>query len=144
MLLRRTLISVLSVVPLLATPLDTSAQTAPGTAASEDAMTRQSEDRTLLLAVVLRHNDTETFARTLQQWRDTGFFQKFPPPGVEVVSWHVVMGLGHVIMLRVPTDRVRDLNTSLETTVWGGFSPQFYPAYDFRGPRLERQREVGQ
>jgi hypothetical protein len=35
---------------------------------------------------------------------------KFPPEGIVVESWYVAMGLGHVVTLRVPPARLREVN----------------------------------
>ena len=36
--------------------------------------------------------------------------------GVEVVSRHVMMGAGHVVALRLPASRLREVNRILENT----------------------------
>ncbi len=33
--------------------------------------------------------------------------RNFPPEGVEIVSYHVMMGIGQVVTLRVPPDKLR-------------------------------------
>ncbi|MGB8235252.1 MAG: hypothetical protein WCF35_05280 [Pseudolabrys sp.] len=35
------------------------------------------------------------------QLREQGFYKAFPPAGIEVVSWYVMMGIGQVVTLRV-------------------------------------------
>ena len=55
---------------------------------------------------------------------------KFPPDGVEVESWYVMMGIGQVVTLRVPPDRLRDVNRVIEKTAWGAFRTEFYATYD--------------
>ena len=61
-----------------------------------------------------------------------GFFKAFPPPGVQVVSWYVMMGIGQVVTLRVPADKLRDVNRAIENTAWGGYRTEFYPTYDYK------------
>jgi len=58
--------------------------------------------------------------------------QSFPPQGVEVVSWYVMMGIGQVVTLRVPAERLREVNRTIENTAWGGYRTEFYPTYDFK------------
>jgi hypothetical protein len=86
----------------------------------------------ILLTIVLQHDQDKTLTQIQQQLKSNGFFEKFPPPGVEVVSWNIAMGLGQVITLRMPPDRLRDVNVALETTAWGSFHTQYYPTYDYR------------
>ena len=42
--------------------------------------------------------------------------QAFPPEGVEVVSWQVMMGVGQVVTLRLPASRLREVNRIRENT----------------------------
>ena len=60
------------------------------------------------------------------------FYKAFPPPGIEVVSWYVMMGIGQVVTLRVPAERLREVNRAIEQTAWGGYRTEFYPTYDFK------------
>jgi hypothetical protein len=48
--------------------------------------------------------------------KQTGFFRQFLPPGIDVVSWYVMMGIGQVVTLRVPPNRLREVNRVLERT----------------------------
>ena len=58
------------------------------------------------------------------------FFQLFPPTDVEIVSWHVVMGLGQVVTLKVLAAKLRDVNVTLEKSAWGAFRTEFHPTCD--------------
>jgi hypothetical protein len=65
-----------------------------------------------------------------------GFYKAFPPPGVEVVSWNVVMGIGQVLTLRLPASRLREVNRIFEDTAWGAYRTEFYPTYDYKAVGL--------
>ena len=41
-----------------------------------------------------------------------------------------MMGLGQVVTLRFPSERLRDVNSAIEHTAWGGYRTEFYPTYD--------------
>jgi hypothetical protein len=86
----------------------------------------------ILLTIFLRHDQSKTLDEINAALRKQGYYKAFPPPGVEVVSWYVVMGIGQVITLRVPSDRLRDVNLAIEKTAWGGYRTEFYPTYDYR------------
>ena len=43
-----------------------------------------------------------------------------------------MMGIGQVVTLRVPANRLRDVNLAIEQSAWGSFDTGFYPTYDFR------------
>jgi hypothetical protein len=85
-----------------------------------------------LLTIFLRHDQSKTVDEINEHLKKTGFVENFPPPGVEVVSWYVMMGIGQVVTLRVPPDKLRDVNLAIERRAWGGFRTEFYPTYDYR------------
>ena len=100
-----------------------------GSKVAEDVMADGGE---MLLTVFLKHRQSMNLAEINQKLEDTGFWRKFPPAGVEVVSWYVMMGIGQVVTLRLPADQLRALNLAIEQNAWGAFETEFYPTYDFR------------
>jgi len=93
----------------------------------------------MMLSVLLKHDQSKTVGAISEQLRDQGFLDAFPPDGVEVVSWVVMMGLGQVVTLRFPAARLREVNRSIEATAWGGFRTEIYATYDF-APIAREQR----
>ena len=89
-------------------------------------------DGTFLLTIFLRHDESKPLPKINQQLTEQGFFKTFPPPGVQIVSWYVMMGIGQVVTLRVPAEKLRDVNRAIENTAWGGFRTEFYPTYDYK------------
>ena len=85
-----------------------------------------------MLTIFLRHDETKTVDEINAHLKKTGWFDNFPPPGVEVVSWYVLMGIGQVVTLRFPAERLREINRLVESEAWGGYRTEFYPTYDFR------------
>src|SRR5262245_3044463 len=86
----------------------------------------------VLVTIFLRHHQPTTLDQINQHLRASGYFNKFPPEGIEVVSWYVMMGVGQVVTLRVPPERLREVNRAIEESAWGGFRTEFYPTYDFK------------
>jgi hypothetical protein len=86
----------------------------------------------MLLTVFLKHRQSMNLAEINQKLESTGFWKKFPPDGVEVVSWYVMMGIGQVVTLRLPAEQLRAVNLAIEQNAWGAFETEFYPTYDFR------------
>ncbi|MGO8970114.1 MAG: hypothetical protein ACLQDQ_11150 [Myxococcaceae bacterium] len=86
----------------------------------------------LMLTVFLKHDQSKTLTQLKQQLDDSGFWQKFPPAGVEVVSWYVMMGIGQVVTLRFPPEKLREINLAIEQSAWGAYRTEFYPTYDYR------------
>jgi hypothetical protein len=109
---------------------------APAALAQADPVPRPGptalDDGTFLLTIFLKHDQTRPLGKLNEQLKEQGFFKAFPPPGVQVVSWYVVMGIGQVVTLRVPAGRLREVNRIVEDTAWGSYHTEFYPTYDFK------------
>jgi hypothetical protein len=88
-------------------------------------------DGKIMLTVILRHDQSKTVDEINDHLEKTGFRKTFPPQGVEIVSYNIVMGVGHIITLRLPPDKLRETNLAFEHGVWGGFRTEFYPTYDY-------------
>jgi len=87
----------------------------------------------MLLTIFLRHDESKTLDEINAHLKQTGFDRNFPPPGVEVVSWYVMMGIGQVVTLRFPAEKLREVNLVIEHGAWGGaYRTEFYPTYDYR------------
>ena len=95
----------------------------------------------ILLTIFLRHDQSRPLAELNAQLAKNGWYEKFPPAGIEVASWYVVMGIGQVVTLRVPPDRLRDVNLAVENAGWGAYRTDFYPTYDFKPVWAEQQRK---
>ena len=90
------------------------------------------EKGSILLTIFLRHDQSKPLDEINAELRQQGYYKAFPPVGIEVVSWYVMMGIGQVITLRVPAERLREVNVALEKTAWGGYRTEFYPTYDYK------------
>lgn len=85
----------------------------------------------ILLTIFLRHDQSKTLDQINAHLDSTGYRLSFPPPGAEVVSWYVMMGIGQVVTLRVPASQLRAVNVAIERGAWGAFRTEFYPTYDY-------------
>ena len=93
-------------------------------------------DNAVLLTVFFKHDQSRPLNELNAQLDKQGFHKAFPPPGVEVVSWYVMMGIGQVITLRLPASRLREVNRVIEDTAWGPYRTEFYPTYDYKAVGL--------
>lgn len=91
----------------------------------------QNQTETMMLTIFLKHDQTKPLAAIGEHLNQTGFWKKFPPAGVEVISWYVMMGIGQVVTVRLPPGKLREVNLAIERHAWGAFSTEFYPTYDF-------------
>ena len=95
---------------------------------------------TILLTVFLKHDQSKTLNEINEQLFRNGYYDKFPPDGIEVVSWYIVMGIGQIVTLRLPAERLREVNVALEQTAWGAYRTEFFPTYDYK-QAAEQQRQ---
>lgn len=119
---------------------------AAGPAAAQGAPTpptpaaARADEGMATLTVFFRHDESLTLDEINARLKKQGFYESFPPPGVEVLSWNVLMGVGQVVTLRFPAERLREVNRAIERTAWGGYRTEFYPTYDYR-PTAQKERE---
>lgn len=95
-----------------------------------------------MLTIFLRHDESKTVDEINEHLKKTGWFSHFPPPEVEIVSWYVLMGIGQVVTLRFPAEKLRDINRLIEGEAWGGFRTEFYPTYDYRALYAQLQEKM--
>jgi hypothetical protein len=116
----------------------TVAQTAPSSNAAPTA------DNAVMLTIFFKHDQTRPLDELNAQLQKQGFYKVFPPPGVEVVSWYVMMGIGQVVTLRLPASRLREVNRILEDTAWGAYHTEFYPTYDYKAVGIANHEKAVQ
>lgn len=97
-------------------------------------------EETVTITVFLRHDQSLDLDAVQTRLKEKDWWERFPPPGVEVVSWTVAMGFGQIVTLRMPPDRLPVVNLELERSAWGVFRTECFPTYDFV-PVRERIRE---
>ena len=107
-------------------PAQTPAAPAPANNAAPTA------DNAVMLTIFMKHDQSRPLSELNAQLERQGFYKAFPPEGVEVVSWYVMMGIGQVVILRLPASRLREINRIFETTAWGPYRTEFYPTYDYK------------
>jgi hypothetical protein len=117
--------------------LSASAQTPPqGSSAAPTA------DNAVMLTIFFKHDQSRPLGELNAQLEKQGFFRAFPPPGVEVASWYVMMGIGQVVTLRLPASRLREVNRIVEDQAWGAYRTEFYPTYDYKALGLARHEKA--
>lgn len=99
----------------------------------------ENETENVLLTIFLKHHQYMNLDEINEKLSATKFWAKFPPDGVEVVSWYVMMGIGQVVTLKFPPSKLRDINLAIEKHAWGAFETEFYTTYDF-AKVLEKKR----
>ena len=93
------------------------------------------DEDSILLTVFLKHDQSMNNVDRAELLRNTGFNETFPPDEVEIVDHYVMMGIGQVIVLRLPPNRLRALNVAIERGAWGAYQTEFYITYDLAAAR---------
>lgn len=96
---------------------------------------------TILLTIFLKHDQSKNLESIQGHLSATGWWERFPPKGAEIVSWNVVMGIGQIVTLRLPPHLLNVVNVEIERCAWGVFSTEFFPTYDFIPVRERLARE---
>jgi hypothetical protein len=118
------------------------AQPAPVPPSTETAA--PTADNAVLLTIFLKHDQSRPLSELNAQLDKQGFYKAFPPAGIEVVSWYVMMGIGQVVTLRLPASRLREVNRILENSAWGSYRTEFYPTYDYKPTGLASHEKAQQ
>ncbi len=121
--------------PLARSTMSAAAQAAPPPSGSSTA-----DAGLMTLTIFFRHDESQTLDEINDRLRRQYFYDTFPPQGVEVLSWNVLMGVGQVVTLRFPAGRLREVNRAVEKTAGGGYRTEFYPTYDYRST-ASKERE---
>ena len=90
-----------------------------------------STDNSIMLTIILNHDQSKTLEEIMAHLKKTGFYRDFPPEGTELISWVVAMSYGFIIQVKVETNKLRTLNRFIEQRAWGAFRYQIFPSYDF-------------
>lgn len=93
------------------------------------------DNDTILLTVFLKHDQTMNNVQRRDVLQAAGFQDMFPPEGVEIVDHYVMMGIGQVIVMRLPPDHLRIVNKAIEQSAWGAYQTEFYITYDLAEAR---------
>ena len=108
---------------------------------AQDAPPPETADKGLtMLTIFLRHDESRTLDEINAQLTRQRYFESFPPKDVEIVSWYVMMGIGQVVTLRFPAERLRDVNRAIERTARGPYRTEFYPTYDYKPSALAERK----
>jgi hypothetical protein len=122
----RSWMTIAALATALALGAGAQAQTTPSDTATPTA------DNAVMVTIFLKHDQSRPLSELNAQLERQGFYKAFPPEGVEVVSWYVMMGIGQVVTLRLPASRLREVNRIIEDSAWGAYHTEFYPTYDYK------------
>ncbi|UDL95190.1 hypothetical protein LGH83_02840 [Lichenihabitans sp. PAMC28606] len=127
MVLKATLLSCFALIGLLAGPAD-----AQETKPQDPKAAEAPQAGTVMLTIFFKHDQSRPLDQLNAQLTQQKFYETFPPKDVEIVSWYVMMGIGQVVTLRFPAERLREINRAVERTAWGPYRTEFYPTYDYK------------
>ena len=85
----------------------------------------------VLMTVFLKQTQEMNLEEMTAAVRARGFWKIFPPEGVRIVGWYMLMSIGHLVILEVPPAKIRELNRSIEQASYGIYRSEVHPGYDF-------------
>lgn len=86
---------------------------------------------TVRLTLLFKHHPGLVLDDIQSRLKEANWWFDFPPRGVRIVSWEVVMGFAQICILEVPAERLAEVNVELERRAWGVFKVEIHPSYDF-------------
>jgi hypothetical protein len=89
----------------------------------------------ILLTIFPKHDQSQNIDAIQGTLAERQWWDRFPPEGVEIDSWYVAMGLGQIVTLRLPVEKLQAVNIELERSAWGVFTTECYVSYDFEPVR---------
>lgn len=89
------------------------------------------ENNKIVVSYILKHQQDKNLDSISEILDANKFWQVFPSPNVEVLSWNVLVGLGHLITLRFAPSQLREVNLAIEKGAWGAFNSEAYLTYDY-------------
>ena len=101
-------------------------------------------ENAIMITIFFKHDQSRPLSELNAQLERQGFYKAFPPDGVEVVSWYVMMGVGQVVTLRLPASRLREVNRVIENSAWGAYHTEFYPTYDYKAVGIGNHEKAKQ
>lgn len=111
----------------------------PGVIFAQQTVENQPSD-SIMITIMLKHHQDKNLQQLKEIQNENGFLENFPPASARVISWYVMMGIGQVVTVKIPASELRNLNLSVENSVWGAFSTEFYPTYDLY-PVIKKSKE---
>ncbi|MBB6499826.1 hypothetical protein [Pedobacter cryoconitis] len=94
-------------------------------------MNNNEQNNSMELTYLLKHQQDKNLDVISTILANNAFWKIFPPEDVEVLSWKVLIGLGHVVTLRFAVSRLREVNLAIERGAWGAFDTEAYSTYDY-------------
>jgi hypothetical protein len=100
----------------------------------------------MLLTIFLKHDQSKNIDEIMGTQAERKWWDRFPPEGTEIVSWYVAMGLGQIVTLRLPPEKLGAVSIELERSAWGVFRTECYASYDFVPvrERIKKRYEDGE
>lgn len=99
------------------------------------------ESDSILVTVILKHQQNKNLPEMKRILEAQGFWDLFPTSDARVMSWTLAMGMGHIIVLKIPPSAIRRLNLSIENGAWGAFDSEIYLSYDYKPIWQESQEK---
>ena len=85
-----------------------------------------------MLTIFFKHDQSRPLSELNAQLERQGFYKAFPPAGVGVVSWYVMMEMDRSSRCGCRRPAYARSHRILESTASGTYRTEFYPTYDYK------------
>jgi hypothetical protein len=100
--------------------------------------TSWAKDDPCLLTILLKHDQTKNLAEIQECLTRNTFYDIFPPMGTTVVDWHVVMGIGMMLVIESPQSMVGKVKNALARASVGAYTTDVMVTYN-KYPKVVQQ-----
>ncbi len=83
------------------------------------------------VTIIMKHQQDKNLTEIRRKLEANGFWDLFPPADARVISWQIVVSMGHLITLKIPAGSIRRLNLAIENGAWGAYDTEIYISYDY-------------
>lgn len=124
------------IISLLVLSLSVSAQdtkpksNSPG---PSTAPTDIKDNDSIIVTVILKHQQDKNLPEIRRILEAQGFWDLFPPAEARVISWTMAVGLGHVIIMKLPAHAIRKLHLAVGNGAFGAYTCEILLSYDYKG-----------
>jgi hypothetical protein len=108
------------------------APAAPGALPGPSTTVTTAPADSVTVTIILKHQQDKNLAELRRILEAQGFWEMFPPKDARVISWTLAMGLGHIIVVKIPAGSVRELNLAIQNGAWGAYESQIFLSYDYK------------
>jgi hypothetical protein len=93
---------------------------------------KQGTTDSIMVTVIFKHKSDKNLAEVRRILESQGFWDVFPPKDARVLSWTIAVGMGHIIIMKLPAEATRRLHVAVANGAWGAYNTEIFLSYDYK------------